>query len=242
MCPVLGALAQLPPIDTDRPDQTESVNLAPKRWLQFEAGFDYIRFGNSAYQFTAPTLLSKYGLSNRVELRLITTLSHQIIHVPPAAKLRSTVFEQVEVGAKVALVEEKKLLPKISWIFHAGIPGAASYTTHKFLFNTRLTMQHTLAKNVALGYNFGVEFDGWSADPIFVYTFSPGFNLSEKWYAYIEAFGTLFEHPEHMIDGGLAYYISNDSKVDISGGVGISPDAPKHYFSIGFSKRFRTGK
>ncbi len=32
---------EIPPIDTDRPNQTESVNTVPKKWLQFEAGFDY---------------------------------------------------------------------------------------------------------------------------------------------------------------------------------------------------------
>jgi hypothetical protein len=234
--------AQLPPIDTDRPDQTESVNLVPKRWIQFEAGFDYQRIDPQFRQYVIPTLLSKYGLSRRVELRLITTISNQHLDVPPFGKLRSTVCEPVEIGAKIALVEEKKLRPKTSLIFHAGIPGLSTHKTTNFLFNTRLTMQNTISKNISLGYNVGMEFDGYSRDPVFIYTISPGFTIGDKWYAYIEAFGTLFEHPEHSIDGGLAYYFTNDIKADISGGLGLSPGAPDYYFSLGFSIRFKTGR
>ncbi len=31
------AKAQMEPIETDRPDQIESVSIVPKKWLQFEA-------------------------------------------------------------------------------------------------------------------------------------------------------------------------------------------------------------
>ena len=102
-------------------------------------------------------------------------------------------------------------------------------------------MQHTITNNVSLGYNLGVEFEGYD-DPVLIYTFAPGISLSDKWYAYLEAFGTLVERPEHSLAGGLAFYVSDNFKLDLSGGFGISSAAPKHYISLGASVRFKTGK
>jgi hypothetical protein len=235
--------AQQEPIDTDRPDQTESVNTVPKKWLQFEAGFNYQKNNDISKETLMPTLLSKYGISNRIELRLITTINRQTLNVPTFGKLHSTILEQVEIGAKAVLFEEKKLLPKTSLLFHVGVPGLASYVPDGLLFNSRLTMQHTLTKNIALGYNLGVEFDGeYPNDPVFIYTIAPGINIGDKWYVYIEAFGTLFEHAQHSLDGGLAYFITNNFKIDLSGGFGIYGNAPKYYVSLGASVRFNTGK
>ena len=231
--------AQPSKIDADRPDQTESVNTVPKKWLQFEAGFNYQKNDKFTKEFLLPTLLSKYGLSNRIELRLITTINQQRINIPATGKFNSTILEQVEAGAKIGLFEEKNILPKTSLLFHFGIPGLATYTD-KLLFNSRLSMQHTLTKNISLGYNLGVEFDGTSDDPNFIYTFSPGINIDEKWYAYVEAFGTLQKQSEHNIDGGFAYFINDNFKMDISGGFGLTSNAPKYYTSIGASIRFNT--
>jgi hypothetical protein len=74
---------EIPPIDTDRPNQTESVNTVPKKWLQFEAGFDYQKNDDVSQKFLLPTLLNKYGLSNRIELRLITTINRKSIKFLP---------------------------------------------------------------------------------------------------------------------------------------------------------------
>jgi hypothetical protein len=83
-----------------------------------------------------------------------------------------------------------------------------------------------------------------SKEATWIYTFAPGINLSEKWYGYVEAFGFIskINKPQHSLDGGIAYYISNDLKVDLSSGFGISKEAPDWYIAIGASFRFKTGK
>lgn len=60
------------PIDTDRPDQTESAYTVPKHWLQFETGFNFQKNATDNYEFLNPTLLSKYGLTRKIEFRVIT--------------------------------------------------------------------------------------------------------------------------------------------------------------------------
>ena len=238
--------AQDSPIDTDRPDQTESVNLVPKKWLQFEAGFSSQENKKNNHEYLTPTLLSKYGLSNRIELRLITSIiTNSQIYIPTGT-VSKTGLEPVEIGAKISLWEEKKWIPKTSFLFHFAIPGLASKANNIDLIapNFRFTLQNSIAKNFAIGYNIGAEWDGEDRRPAYIYTFSPGLNFADKWYGYIEAFGSIKknEPSQHSIDGGLAYNVTNNFKIDISSGAGITKAAPNWYIAIGVSKRFNLNK
>lgn len=243
---ILFGYAQVEKIDTDRPDQTESAVTVPKKWFQFELGM--LRQKNDAYSvsFEHPTLLSKYGISKRVEFRLITTVASEVEDIPNLPKQTESGLVPVEIGAKIALWEEKKLLPKTSLIFHFGIPKFASkkFQADKLAPNFRFTMQNSITSTMAIGYNLGAEWDGYNKEATWIYTFAPGFNLSEKWYAYIEAFGFISKpnEPEHSLDGGIAYYINRNFKIDLSSGFGISKAAPDWYIAVGASFRFKAGK
>ncbi len=107
--------------------------------------------------------------------------------------------------------------------------------------NFRFTLQNSISENITIGYNIGAEWDGEKTGPTYIYTLSPGFNFAKKWYAYIEAFGGIKKHElsQHNIDGGLAYYISKNYKIDISSGFGITKAAPEWYIALGFSARFK---
>ncbi len=60
------AIGQEGAIDTDRPDQTESVFLVPKHFIQSEAGFTFTKLTTDEHEFLIPTLLSKYGITKNV--------------------------------------------------------------------------------------------------------------------------------------------------------------------------------
>jgi hypothetical protein len=233
--------AQIEKIDTDRPDQTESAYTVPKNYIQAEFGFNKENTFYSNYDLVHPTLLLKYGLK-RFEFRLITTSRSTYEQLIPSPK-RESGFEPVEIGFKAALWEAKNWIPKTSFIGSIGLPTIASkvFKADHLAPSFRFTMQNNIAKNIAVGYNIGAEWDGFSSMPTWIYTFAPGFELGEKWYAYIEAFGFIRKNelPQHNIDGGLAYYISHDIKIDISGGFGISKAAPKNYGAIGISFRVK---
>jgi Putative MetA-pathway of phenol degradation len=231
-------------IDTDRPDQTESAVLIPKNYFQAEIGFNR-EMNKGLSTLNHPTALWKYGLHKRLELRLVTEfVSEERESLVPGDNKINTGLRPVEIGSKIALWEEKGWLPKTSFIVHVTIPAFSSkeFKTSYAFPNFRFTMAHTLSEKVGIGYNLGTEWDGMSHMPYWVYTFSPGFNLSEKWYGYIELFGAIRknEHPHHSIDGGFAYYISNDIKIDLSGGMGITKAATDEYVAIGFSFRCNT--
>jgi hypothetical protein len=231
-----GAAAQ-DKIETDRPDQTETPVLTPKNYLQAEVGFNREKDGNIS-RWVHPTALFKYGINRTVELRLETRWVSDHTKTPSG---KTNGFEAVEIGTKIALLEEKGAQPKTSLIAHVGLPftSARPYRSPHLSPSFRFTMQNTIAQNMAIGYNAGAEWNGFTNTPTWLYTFAPGFNLGDKWYTYIEAFGfiTKGQKPQHSLDAGLAYFVTNDFKLDVSAGFGLSSEALDHYVAVGFSYR-----
>lgn len=233
-------------METDRPDQTESPFLTKHRYIQAETGFN-IENHQQLKTYVHPNILWKYGASKRFELRLITeSITQEMpIMIPQGSDFISGILP-VQIGGKVSLTEEKGIAPKTSLIFHVAAPKIASkkFQAAKWAPNFRFVMQNTLSETVGLGYNIGAEWDGETNTPGWIYTFAPGFNIGKKWYGYIEVFGTIIkkEKPEHAVDGGLAYYFSDNAKIDFSGGFGLTENAVDNYLAVGFSFRINTQK
>lgn len=238
-CLTVNALFAQDKIETDRPDQTETPFLVPQGWFQMEVGFNKENQTENIYTLVHPTALLKYGLQ-KFELRLeVNEISEHVALVPNSKT--TTGLSPVEIGTKVSLLEEQGTRPKTSLIAHLGLPFLSSrpFHTPHLAPSFRFSMQNTVTKTIALGYNLGAEWDGISTVPAWLYTFAPGINLGSRWYAYIEAFGYIIKDkmPQHNLDGGVAYFVSNNTKLDVSGGIGLSPDSFKNYIAIGFSFR-----
>ena len=60
------------PIQTDRPDQTETPAIVPKGMFQVETGFSFQKNNKNNNTNTLPSTLWKYGVNENFELRLIT--------------------------------------------------------------------------------------------------------------------------------------------------------------------------
>jgi hypothetical protein len=102
-------------------------------------------------------------------------------------------------------------------------------------------MQHTVSEKQTLSYNLGAEWDGDTAEPIFVYTLTTGYALTEKIGGYVELYGFLpqTQKPDHRFDAGFTYLFNPNHQLDLSGGVGISKNAPDYFISVGYSFRFK---
>jgi Putative MetA-pathway of phenol degradation len=237
----LSKSQEIQPIQTDRPDQTESPSITPKHQLQMEIGFVYEQENIITRNFTHANVLTKFGLSDRVELRLVTdygTTQYSFNN----SESSSSYFNPTLIGCKVAFFDEKGLRPKTSMILHLGLPFLASksfkfdqvFTTYRFL------MQHTLNDKMSLSYNLGAEWDGVTAQPAGIYTLAMGYGISSRIGSYIELYGSLQGRvATHQYDMGFTYLISSDIQLDLSGGVGITKNAPDYFVGCGIS--FRTG-
>lgn len=224
------------PIQADRPDQTETPAIVPNGMFQMETGFTFQKNEAHNNTFSLPSTLWKYGVNENFELRLITEYVTEKI-----SNTKSSGFTPVYIGFKVKLVEEKGIVPKTSFIGHISLPNAAStiYKTDYTATEFRFTMQHTLSKKLSLGYNLGAEWDGFTAEPTFIYTLTTGYPISEKMGSYIELFGFAPQKDvaNHNFDGGVTYLINNNFMLDLSAGFGITDNAPDHYIALGFSFR-----
>lgn len=227
---------QAEPIEADRPDQTETPAIVPKGMFQLEAGFSYERNNPSEATSSLPSALWKYGVNDHFELRLITEFT-----LDDRNGSRNSGFIPVLIGCKIKISEEKGFWPKTSFIGHISLPNLATtqYKTDFYAPQFRFTMQHTLSEKWSLGYNLGSEWDGFTAEPAFIYTLTTGYTLTEKLNCYAEVFGFApqEDQAEHNFDGGFTYLISNNFMVDLSSGVGITHNAPDYYVAAGFSFR-----
>jgi hypothetical protein len=224
------------PIATDRPDQTETPAIVPQGMFQAETGFTYQKNNHTSTSWILPSTLWKYGVSENFELRLITEFVTEEIDAE-----KTSGIVPLLIGCKIKICSEKGWLPKTSFIGHLSIPNTASkkYKADFYAPEFRFTMQHTLSDKISLGYNLGSEWDGFSAEPTFIYTLTTGYSITEKLGSYIELFGFApqKESENHNFDGGFTYLITPNFMVDLSAGVGLTHNAPNHYFALGISFR-----
>lgn len=232
---------KITPIQTDRPDQTETPFITPKRQLQMEIGFIYEKETKSTTNFTHPNILTKVGLSDRVELRLVTDMGSTQVEQPGVANTKR-LLNPTLIGCKVNFFEEKKWRPQTSMIMHFGVPYLASkeFRKQQNFITFRFLMQHTLTDKFSLSYNLGAEWDGVNPAATGIYTLSLGYSASSRIGTFFELYGFhLGREFLHQYDMGITYLLHNNIQLDMSGGLGLNEAAPDYFLGCGIS--FRTG-
>ena len=231
----------LPPIQLDRPDQTECSFIVPKGYIQAENGFTYENINEDEKTIAHPTTLWKYGLNKKFEFRLITELITE-----KQKALTTSGLAQIKIGFKVNISQEKGIIPITSLIVHLAVPGIASknFQSNYYAPSFRFTMQNTLSKKISLGYNLGAEWDEITHKPVYIYTLTTGYAITDRLGSYIEVYGFLAKNElaDHRLDGGFTYLVNHNIMIDISGGFRITSNSPKNFASLGFSYRFNTRK
>ena len=220
-------------IETDRPDQTECPFIVKKGFVQAEMGFNKsVDAGQSEY--VLPTTLLKYGLSKSFELRYVSSLQGNSAYR----------FHSEALGFKLRLLDPEKWKPRTAVIVHYNFRDDKRDASDQDLKPHSLgqvvfTFQNDLYKNLGVGYNFGVEFhENGTAEGI--YRIAPSINIGKRGYAYAEVFGRFPNNSvtEHWFDGGLAFYASEDIKLDISAGNSFT--SPENwYVALGVSLRVK---
>lgn len=229
------------PIQLDRPDQTECPFIVPNRFIQMENGFAYENTDEDLKSYSLPSILWKYGINDWVEFRLITEV---VMEKEPHHTFSG--LNPVTVGFKVNFTMEKGVIPATSFIGHIATAKGGSKAFHSSYIapSFRFAMQHTLSDWFSLAYNVGAEWNGETAEQTYIYTLVTGISLTEKFGAYAEFYGfaPVDSKPDHRFDCGLTFLVNNDFMVDVSGGIGLTINAPRNYIAVGISYRFNTAK
>ena len=223
-------------LQADRPDQTETPAIVPIGMFQVESGFTFQKNNDNSYSNSLPSTLWKYGVNENFELRLITEFENENSD-------NKTIYglKPILLGCKIKISDEKGIIPKTSFIGHIVVPMLASpdYKADFFAPEFRFTMQHSISQKISLGYNLGAEWDGFSPEATFIYTFTTGFVITKKIGFYSELFGFAPQNQiaHHSIDGGFTYLVNSNLMIDASIAFGLTENAPKNYLALGFSFR-----
>lgn len=225
-------------IETDRPGKAQTPYVVPKRTLQLETGFEWLKEDEDQQELQHPELVVKYGLFRWLELRTrILTVTDKVKR--PSSSLSG--LEPIEVGVKALITEGKGMIPHTSLSAQFGIPGLASkeFTAVKLYPKIRLNLENELSDKLYLEYNVAAEWDGFDDVPVWMLAVSPHLEVGKKFQFMVEAFSELQrgKSAELSADAGAIYWISNNTMVDINAGFGISKSAPKSFADIGFSFR-----
>jgi hypothetical protein len=225
-------------IQTDRPDQTECPFITPVNYFQIENGFNYEKIKPDSKTIATPIILTKFGINEHLELRLITEFTMEENNSDKISGMNP-----VLIGFKSRLFEEKGFIPTTSFIGHLSIPKLASSDLKATYYSPefRFTMQHTISSRQTISYNLGAEWSGITLEPTFIYTLTTGYSFTEKVGGYIEFFGFIpqITKPDHRFDGGLTYLFNPNHQLDISAGLGLSKISPEYYAGLGYSYRFK---
>jgi hypothetical protein len=220
-------------IETDRPDQTECPFIVKKGYFQAEIGFNRNASRKEVVYFT-PTSLLKLGVFPWAELRFTTVV--ETVH-----DLRRLNVESA--GAKFHLLSGSAWVPRTALIVQYHVNNQNRDASERndaphSLGEAVFTMQHTKG-SFGLGYNLGAEFHS-NGGVEGIIRIAPNVTLGEKGYAYAEFFGRLPKTSltDTWVDGGYAYYLTDNLKVDISVGKSLN-EGRLWYMALGLSCRFK---
>ncbi|MBX3119921.1 MAG: transporter [Fimbriimonadaceae bacterium] len=223
------------PIVTDRPDFTESANVVPLRWLQFESGFTYqgIRGGSS---ISGPEALIRYGMAPRSELR---------IGIPDYGRLvllgNSEVgFADGSLGFKFE-TEKPVLGFDVAVIVETSIPTRGAFSSD----SSEPAVKLCYARDFSSGWSLSAMSVGvWTKDDgnrtILQQTVALARELSGGLGFFIEYAGTYHKSmkSEHVAHGGFAYQLSNDRQIDLHFGTSLSGNDRMPFIGVGYAVRF----
>ena len=222
-------------IITDRPDQTESAITVEPGILQIESGIINQVNGDGVNRFRnliIPTNLIRYGISNRVELRMVFELDGKKTTTNPSYQFA---LGNLELGAKIGLNKHDDSKINIGLLSHLKLPKSDGEKFFKNLaFINRISLEHQISEIASLGYNLGYNYFINSLGN-FIYTIAFGYAMTERISLYLEPYGNIFinDIPLSNFDFGVTYLLKSNLQLDMSFGYGLNNSM--NYQSIGIS-------
>jgi len=224
-----------PVVNADRPDQTDGAYTIEKGYLQLENGF-FLQHEAESTTFGLANVLLRLGVCKDLELRLSGLLVNEKEKTIPS----STGIQSSEVGFKLDLLKQQKIIPAISLASSVTLPFLFSkpFKTGLIQNTTKFLFSNDLNKATQLGYNTGV-ITIKHAKPIWFYTISSGRVLNKELACFIESY-SFFQStakPDFNFDGGISYSFSDLFVADMATGFSAS-NSKSCFITMGFAWLF----
>lgn len=251
--PLLAALALLPaaerasaqdtppPIATDRPGQSTSPSVLGPGYIQLEAGGQIAGIAPGTESYALPSALARIGLLPAMELRLGAEYrSLRSTGGSSGAATAANGIASVSAGAKIAITPEKGAIPETAFLLTLALPyGSEEFRPAAVAPSFLLAMRSSLGGPFNLYCNLGGSWDGSNGAGTGLYTLALSATIAGDLSAFAELYGSLASGalPVHAADAGIAWVLSPDLQLDLSGGTGITPSAPEYFINAGLSLR-----
>lgn len=242
-----GSAVSESPLITDRPTQTYSSFVLPKGVFQIESGVGYAKsiFPGSpadlvAENYTLNFLQLRYGLSNKVELRLAQNVFFNRTKIGSLTNRGEVKFASTWIGTKIKVLDEDGAVPQASLVAEY-VADIFDETTGQDLMNLRLNFSNTLSDKFTLGYGLGGFVPLKNGPFDFQYSVVGSYGFSKGWGAFLELYGTFRNDlvNSHNVDLGFTYLVNNNLQLDAYTGFDLTNnfDDTDFIFGFGFSTR-----
>ena len=239
---LIGVALRMSPIATDRPDITESAQITPVGWLQYEGGY---QFGHSEELMPGGAITDahqieevlRFGINRRFEVRAVINANTERIDHPSTWNdpMRRTGVSPMTFGFKYNLIRESDVLPQTTWLSHISnswisAGDYASVYPKQIFHEQRLMLEKTLTSRLGIASNIGVAGGLNGSEGLFnegMFSLALGYDLGHNYGVYAEYFsvwyfaGTQFSATPYF-DGGFTRLLSNDLQLDIYAGFDLS--------------------
>ncbi len=241
-------------IVTDRPDFTEAPSTVGLNRVQVEAGYTYYRGstgGTKTITHTYPETLIRAGLfADWLELRLAQSYTDIRTTVPNRTTEQAAGLDDLSLGVKIALVENKGWLPALGLILQTTVPtGGESQTANRALPGADFLFQFEIIPDlIDLGgsteINTAVDdlrhtYMEFSQSVTVGYTLTKQLGAYTEWFAFFPS-GAIAPDvtPQHYFNGGFSYKFTPDFQVDIRAGAGLNHHSTDFFTGVGFAVRY----
>jgi hypothetical protein len=239
------------PIATDRPDFTETSSTVGLGRLQVELGWTRsedddggIRTRSDSY----PETLVRVGmLAEWFEFRVAYNYTDETMRSAGLTS-RTSGSEDLYLGVKLALTEQKGVLPEMALTPQMTVPtGSNAFTADEVLpgVNWLYGWDITEWLSTAGSTQFNRAIDDGTGDAYyeFAQSWTFGVSITERLGAYAEWFAFVptsadTMRTEHYFNGGPTYQITDDWQIDFRAGVGLNEAADDWFLGTGMGVRF----
>jgi Putative MetA-pathway of phenol degradation len=239
------------PLESDRPDFTDSPATVGRGRLQFEGGYQFthgVASDSTHNTHDLPELLVRYGVAERLELRIAWDPGFVFDRQadPNSGRIvTDNGGSDMELGFKYALSKQDQWQPESGIITSITAPvGARAQSSEQFDVLVNYLYSWKLNKKATLSGSTGVLSTAESGDHFtrFSQSASLDYELTEKLHAFNECYA-LFridfhdDRPQYYYDAGLTYLVTPNFQLDWRAGVGLNDASDRFFTGCGVSIR-----
>jgi hypothetical protein len=239
-------------IETDRNSFTFAPLTPGDGRLIIESAYSYINFGGEGPKHSLPETVFRYGVSDRLELRLgynfETGRPAHAAEGDIAANFGINAEQQILYGFKYAVTRQRPdfvFMPHSAFLaqLHTPIASAETQTQIRlgYVWGWRLPNGWTFDQAV----RFGTDREGrneyalWAPSTVLRIPFG----REKRWFTHVEYFGIMTqgkdpEFSKQFIDTGLHYFITPNFEVGTVVAFGINGQSEGILVNVGFGIRF----